>query len=125
MSTPSRNETIVKRDSQIHSCTATQYRYTLHVPEQYNNGDAVPQRFIDSLEAKLVDMFGAFTRQVGVSGMWHSNGVTYADPQTLYYLDCVSSQCGNQLRELAAAVRDDLLQESIYVTCQQITTWLV
>jgi hypothetical protein len=124
MSTPDRTETIVKRDSQIHSCTATQYRYTLHVPRCLNDGTDVHPNLIADIECQLRATFGAFTRTEAI-GVWSDDDTIYEDSQYLYLIDCVSEQCGHQLREIAARVRNDLSQECVYVTCQQITTWLV
>lgn len=108
----------------IHSATDTHYRFTLHVPTRYNNGDAVSAVFFDAVASYLCDTFGAFTRTEAI-GAWSDNGVIYHDPQYLYHIDCPTDQCGHTLREYASTLRDLLLQECVYVTRQAIDTWLV
>jgi hypothetical protein len=43
----------------------------------------------------------------------------------MYHIDTASEQDCHSLREYAAHIRDSLEQECVYVTRQQITTWLV
>lgn len=124
MSTPSRNETIVKHDSRIHSATATQYRFTLHIPLNDNEGNPFDSLTLGRIESSLLTSFGAFT-VVDAHGVWQDGNVTYLDVQRLYHIDVSDDSFGFRLRELAAEIRNTLGQECVYVTRQTIDTWLV
>lgn len=105
--------------------TPTQYRATLHVPKFLNNGTPVEESFVVALEDTLVARFGAFTR-TGCTGVWKSDdGTVYTDKQCLYHIDVCHENDIHGLRYVADEVREQLAQECVYVTVQQISTYLV
>lgn len=122
---PERNETVVKHDSRIHSATATRYRYTLHVPAFYNDGEAVAGDTLDRIGRRCAEIAGGFIR-VAAWGEWTADdGTIYSEAIWLYHLDVPSAQHGHTLREYADTLRVTLEQECVYVTGQTIDTWLV
>ena len=100
-------------------------RYTLHIPEQYNDGREVPGYLLDQIELDLVDIVGGFTRTAGTGGWRGEENVVYVEPVQLYIVDSADPDVLRKLTDYAAWLARELAQEAIYLTAQDIQTYLV
>src|SRR5581483_5080138 len=103
---------------------AAMTRYTLHVPEMLNDGTPVaPQRLRD-IEEWLLAVFEGFTQTVA-RGAWRSDEQEYIEPIRLYLIDTDDSPSTSRiLQKLAGDIAQELGQEAVYLTRQEIETFL-
>jgi hypothetical protein len=100
-------------------------RFTLHVPEQYNDGTNVGREVLGEIEYLLLSYVGGFTLTHGI-GAWRSDdGTIYRESVRLYAADSDDPDVGEKLQRLAARVADALRQEAVYLTTAVIGTELV
>jgi hypothetical protein len=95
-------------------------RFTLYVPELYNNGHPVPPSELERLEDELVRVAGGFTctRALGAWG-------TYREPMRLYAVDSDDPDVPGKLHKLASAVAARFDQEAVYLTHETLGVTLV
>lgn len=99
-------------------------RFTLHVPEQYNDGAAVdPAYFTDAVEPAILALSGGFTLTHGI-GAWRGDDTVYREPVRLYAIDA-EHDLGPALTAVAEGVARHLEQEAVYLTAQEIAPQLV
>jgi hypothetical protein len=100
-------------------------RYTLHVPEQYNDGLQIGEEVHAIIEGELIGAAGGFTLTHGI-GAWRSDdGTIYREPMKLYAVDSDDPDVPCRLGELAGRVANALRQEAVYLTTAAIGTELV
>lgn len=100
-------------------------RYTLHVPERLNDGDAVSERIFALVEGRLLGVAGGFTLTVGQGGWLDQYGNILREPMRIYDVDTDDPEASGKLHELAKIVRGALAQEAVYLTHQEIGVSLV
>ena len=100
-------------------------RYTLHVPEQYNDGREIPGHIFDQVELEILQAAGGFTRTAGTGGWRGDDGNVYVEPVQLYHIDSADPTTAAVLLLLAEDLARQLDQEAIYLTRQEITTHFV
>lgn len=100
-------------------------RYTLHVPEQFNDGREIPGFMLDEIELDLVDMFGGYTRMSATGGWRADNGSTPIEPMQVYVVDSADPATLERLQRYAAHLTKQFEQDAIYLTRQEIETWLI
>lgn len=98
-------------------------RYTLHVPELLNDRTPIHGWQIDRIEADIIAIAGGFTQTRGFGG-WRGETRYYREPVRLYQIDS-ADDIGGRLRDLAADIARRLDQEAVYLTAQEIQTFLV
>jgi hypothetical protein len=98
-------------------------RYTLHIPEQLNDGSPVGQGTFDWIERDLLDVAGGFTLTHGI-GAWRGDDTVYREPVRLYSVD-TADDVAAALTTVAQAARLALSQEAVYLTSTEIGTTLV
>lgn len=100
-------------------------RYTLHVPEALNDGTPLTPQQTADIEEWLLAVFGGFTQTVA-RGAWRSDTQSYIEPMRLYLIDSDDSpQTAQTLQRLAGDIARELQQEAVYLTRQDIETFLV
>lgn len=102
-------------------------RYTLHVPEHYNNGDPVSSEYFAEVEARIEDVAGGWTLTHGIGG-WLGDDGRYREPVRLYAMDVDdldALRASIALRGLAQKIARELDQEAVYLTAQEIAPTLV
>lgn len=101
-------------------------RYTLHVPELLNDGTPVQPWQLDQLEADLLTIAGGFTQTTG-QGAWRGEDGLYREPVRLYHIDTEPDawRTKDRLVQLAQDIAERLDQEAVYLTRQEIETFLV
>jgi len=87
-------------------------RYTLHVPEKYNDGTAVGQEVFAEIERSILDRAGGFTLTHGI-GAYSGAFAEYHEPVRLYAVDGGSELAMRVLAEKIAVALD---QEAVYLT---------
>jgi len=98
-------------------------RFTLHVPEQYNDGAAVdPDYFRGFVEAEILRNADGFTLTHGI-GAYRGDCTTYREPVRLYVID-TNESFPRWLSELSRKVAADLSQEAVYVTVATVSAHL-
>lgn len=97
-------------------------RYTLHVPEQYNNGDPVPPEYFAVIEREIEDYAGGWTLTHAIGG-WRGEDSRYRESVRLYHVDTDNGPA--RLLGTAEAIAQALDQEAVYLTAQEISTTLV
>lgn len=96
-----------------------QRELSIKVPKTFNDGAPIPQEIHRKIEAFLLTWYGGFTRLDVVGGWVNSAGKLFADQ--LYQYDIASGRwhgdndCDDLLRKIAAIVKLDCAQESVYV----------
>lgn len=100
-------------------------RYTLHVPENYNDGREIPGYVFDQVEQDLVDIVGGYTRTPGVGGWRSDMDTVYVEPVQVYTTDSADPDALQKLTNLARYLAQRLGQDAIYMTAQEIQTYLV
>lgn len=100
-------------------------RWTLTVPLTLNDGTPTPAEDIAGIEHALLDIADGFTATPG-EGVWRSDetGELYREPVTVYTFD-VGYLADGDVRRLAADIARLLRQEAVYVTRQDVSTYLV
>lgn len=98
-------------------------RFTLHVPELYNDGAAVDPEYFATVERELEDIAGGWTLTHGIGG-WRGEDTRYREPVRLYAVDA-REDIGAALHDLALDVAIALDQEAVYLTAQDISAQLV
>ena len=100
-------------------------RYTLHVPEQYNDGTPVGPDAFAAIEERLLALTGGYTLTHGIGG-WQDpeTGTIYREPVRLYAAD-TARDLTEQLSDLADLVASVLKQEAVYLTSAEIGARLV
>lgn len=99
-------------------------RYTLHVPEQYNDGAPVGPETFAAVEERILSTVGGYTLAHGI-GAWRSDeGRDYREAVRLYLIDADES-ARQGLLDLAHAVARALDQEAVYLTEQPVAPTLV
>ena len=101
-------------------------RYTLHVPKRENGWPHKPfsaLRF-ELVEDELVEIAGGFTTVDGFGG-WDGDGLSYREPVRLYHIDTDDPEAERRLLSLAERVARQFKQEAVYLTRQEIQTYLV
>jgi hypothetical protein len=98
-------------------------RFTLHVPEQLNDGTPTPLERLEQIEEALLVIAGGFTLTHGI-GAWKSGDTIYREPVRLYHTDADEAD-GLLLAELARNVARDLQQEAVYLTATDIDAQLI
>lgn len=98
-------------------------RYTLHIPLYLNDGTPTPEPELRLIENAVISLAGGFTATDGI-GAWRGDAETYREPMRLLAVD-TADDIGPELLRIAerAAVRLD--QEAVYVTRQEIETYLI
>lgn len=99
-------------------------RFTLHVPEAFNDGTPVGQDTFELIENALLNIGGGFTLTHGI-GAWRGDNEVYREHVRLYAVDSDDVNTGARLLKLAHRVGTALRQEAVYVTQQAIATQLV
>lgn len=102
-------------------------RYTLHIPEQYNDGSLIPPEDLREYEREIEEIAGGFTLTHGIGG-WRGDEQTYREPVRLYSADVghdLNSAIRRSFQALAQKIATDLSQEAIYLTRQEIETFMV
>lgn len=101
-------------------------RYTLHVPDHYNDGTPVGEIVLQDIEWQLGQLAGGFTALLG-RGTWIDpvDGQAYHDSQVLYLIDSDDPEVAGKLHRLAERIADALRQEAVYLTHQEIGASLV
>jgi hypothetical protein len=103
-------------------------RYTLHVPEQYNDGSLVAPEYFAHIEQAIEDVAGGWTLTHGIGG-WRGEDTRYREPVRLYHVDVAHPKPGERPVDRLLDIADDIAaalgQEAVYMTAQQITTTLV
>ncbi|MDE2101471.1 MAG: hypothetical protein KGL39_29770 [Patescibacteria group bacterium] len=97
-------------------------RYTLHIPEQYNDGAPVAPEYFATVEQAVEDIAGGWTLTHGIGG-WRGEDSRYREPVRLYHVDTDSAP--DPLLDLADDIAAALGQEAVYLTAQDISTTLV
>lgn len=100
------------------------YRYSLHVPEQHNDGAPISDMAFSWIEIELANIAGGFTRLPSAIGAWNGQETVYREPVSVYIVDS-AEDIETELRTLAAEIAHTLSQEAVYLTRQEIETWLV
>jgi hypothetical protein len=100
-------------------------RYTLHVPEQFNDGREIPGYLLDEIELDLAERFGGYTRTSATGGWRADDGTIHIEPMQLYIVDSAAPGTAGRLSVLAERLARDLKQDAIYLTEQEIQTYLV
>lgn len=95
-------------------------RFTLHVPELYNDGREIPADTFDAIESGIVSIAEGFTMTRGV-GAWR----TYREPVRLYAIDTDAGDAAERLAAFAELIASELEQEAVYLTAQPLTVQLV
>ena len=104
--------------------TPAQYRVTLHVPMQDNEGQDIDPLTIGEIEARILEIYPGLTVSEAY-GVWRSGSVTYSDVLKLYMVDVNHENAVHPMREIAAFVREACQQERVYLTVPPISTYLV
>ena len=99
-------------------------RYTLHIPEQYNDGSPVAPEYFATVEQAVEDIAGGWTLTHGIGG-WRGEDSRYREPVRLYALDTDEPLARNELQQLAAEIGQALGQEAVYLTAQTIISTLI
>jgi len=99
-------------------------RWTLHVPENYNDGSPVEPSVFEEIEDKILRLAGGFTRKLA-RGAWRGDEQDYHEPVGLYLIDTEDPSLEAELLELARDIAARLSQEAVYLTRQVIDTFLV
>lgn len=102
-------------------------RYTLHVPEQRNDGSLIEPAYFEEIEGALEVLAGGWTLTPGIGG-WRGENERYREPVRLYAMDVEQDLNGNLRRALvlqAGRIADELEQEAVYLTRQDIETYFV
>jgi hypothetical protein len=97
-------------------------RYTLHVPEQYNDGLPVSPEYFATVEREIEDFAGGWTLTHGIGG-WRGEDTRYREPVRLYHVD--TERAPDPLLDIADDIAAALGQEAVYLTAQEISTTLV
>lgn len=100
-------------------------RYTLHVPLYDNNFRPFPAEDLADIDSQLLGLFGGFTKAPGMVGAYRGENRDYHEPIDLYYIDTAEPQAQDVLLRLAQRLAQQFDQEAIYVTRQEIETFLV
>jgi hypothetical protein len=100
-------------------------RYTLHVPEQLNDGTPVDTAALALIEDRLLEAAGGYTLTHGV-GAWRDpdTGTIYREPVALYAVD-TDADIRAALRNLADLIVIALAQVAVYITEQDVTPSLL
>lgn len=99
-------------------------RYTLHVPLQLNDGSDTPAFELHEIEKSLLHLVGGFTATDGAGSWLDDEGQLYREPVRLYATD-TDADIRPELLGLAQSIAARLGQLAVYVTAQDVTTWLV
>lgn len=99
-------------------------RYALHVPERLNDGSLIPSDYFVALEHELIALARGFTR-TSATGGWRGVGDMHRDPVALYFIDTSDQRAGARLLDIAQRIARELAQEAVYVTRQEIDTFVV
>lgn len=96
-------------------------RFTLHVPEQLNDGTPLGPESVAAVEERILQRAGGFT-MVNSTGAWRDEdtGQIHREPMRLYHIDG-PSELGEPIRDLADAIALAFDQIVTYVTEQEIT----
>lgn len=100
-------------------------RYTLHVPEQYNDGREIPGYLLDEIELDLAERFGGYTRTSATGGWRADDGTVHIEPMQLYIVDSAYPETVERLQEYASHLARQFQQDAVYLTAQDIQTYLV
>jgi hypothetical protein len=99
-------------------------RFTLHVPETFNDGTPVGPEFFETLERDLLDRVGGFTLTHAI-GAWQGEGGRYREAVRLYAIYTDDLAVGTSLHILAERVAEALRQEAVYLTSAHIQADLI
>jgi hypothetical protein len=104
-------------------------RYTLHVPLYLNDGTAVGDAYLESIEKALARRYGGYTRVESMGAWIGPDDALYREPMILLHVDADEEQVGwktsDDLRGLAQLIAEALDQEAVYLTEQPIVTHFV
>lgn len=98
-------------------------RWTITVPQTYNDGTPLPRGTVRDIERRVAAIAGGFTATPG-EGVWRGEDRLYREPVTVYTFD-VGYIADGDVRQLAEDVALLLDQEAVYVTRQDVETFLV
>ena len=99
-------------------------RYSITIPIHYNSGAPVPRPIFQEIEQELDQVVGGWTRLDGYGG-WSGSDSYYREPIALYFVDTADPTASEALLALARRTAEALRQEAVYVTRQEIETYLV
>jgi hypothetical protein len=99
-------------------------RYTLYVPQAYNDGTPFPASALIDVEEIILGIAGGFTRTDSV-GAWRDGDKIYREPISLYAVDSDDPEVPGKLHAFARVLRTSLDQEAIYLTHETIGATLI
>ncbi len=101
-------------------------RFTLHIPEQYNDGELVAPEYFAAVEQAVEDIAGGWTLTHAIGG-WRGKDSRYRESVRLYHADIDGSveHHIDRLSALAQDIASALNQEAVYLTAQAITRTFV
>jgi hypothetical protein len=101
--------------------THTFRKCTLLIPLAYNDGTAIPPTVLTSLQNRLFERFGGYTRAGTAEGTYRMADGSRADDRTLVLWVAVPPQRVPELRREVAGFARDLRQESMYFEVSDAT----
>lgn len=99
-------------------------RFTITVPEQYNDSSPVSPDYFETFEQRLLNIAPGFTLTNSIGAWRDDSGRVYHEPVRVYAVDC-DDDSGPAFHELAVDVALELEQEAVYVTAAPIAPSLV
>jgi len=104
----------------------TTARFTLTMPEAFNDGAPVLLEQLALYEQELLDLVGGYTLTSAI-GAWRApTGDVYYEPVRKYELDIADDPAvRDELLALASRIALELAQDAIYLTVAPITKQLV
>lgn len=99
-------------------------RFTLHVPEAYNDGTPVGPATFDTIEGDILAHAGGFTLTHAIGAWKGDDGATYREHVRLYAVD-TAENIGPALVTLANRIGVALRQEAVYLTAADVEPRLV
>lgn len=90
-------------------------QFTIHIPQQFNDGRDIPQQAIDDFLELALDKFGGYTiNPLPVLGAWRDpdTGTVYKEPMLQMH---IASESDNKVTDYVAQIGGAFKQECMYM----------
>lgn len=93
-------------------------QYTIHLPVNFNDGQAVPKELVDYYKSKALDKFGGYTYDgYHMQGAWRDNGKDYIEPMTKLI---IASDDNHAVNVFVESIKRAFKQEAMYVAISEV-----
>ena len=115
----------LERRERERKAAGTMHYGELFVPKTLNDGTKVADSYVANVAMDLCNTFGGLTL-TDARGFWRGlEGRVYDEPMHIFRIDSAAGNLREKLLALAAEVRKDLDQESVYVRMGKVDVVLV